>query len=86
MIDIVVNKEGMLSIVHDDKRLDAAMGLEYHKATRDIHVLFPDNKRIYLGRMTEYLEELFDGKPGYIVRMDGWVIREARKLPLTMVD
>lgn len=86
MIDIVVNHEGMLSIVHDDSRLDTIVGLEFNQKTNDIHVVLPGDKRLYLGRMSASLKELFAGKSGCLVRMDGWTIRETRELPVVTID
>lgn len=86
MIDVVVNKEGMLSIVHEDPRLEGVVKVEFHDATNDLYVIYSDGRKLYLGRLSDYLKELFKGQDGYIVRMNGWAIQETRRLPVTIVS
>jgi hypothetical protein len=85
MIDVVVNKEGMLSIVHDNPRLDGIVEVEFVDKDNTIILIESNGARHVLGRMTDYLRELFKGKEGYIVRMDGWVVADTRKLPVRIV-
>jgi hypothetical protein len=85
MIDVVVNKEGMLSIVHDNPRLDNIVEVEFVDKDSTIILVESNGAKHVLGRMTDYLRELFQGKEGYIVRMDGWVVADTRKLPVRVV-
>jgi len=85
MIDIVVNKEGMLSIVHDNPRLDNIVEVELVDKDNTIILIESNGARHSLGQMTDYLRELFQGKEGYIVRMDGWFVAKIRKLPVRVI-
>jgi len=85
MIDVVVNKEGMLSIVHDNPRLDNIVEVQLIKNENTIILVESNGAKHSLGQMADYLRELFQGKDGYIVRMQGWAVAKIRKLPVRVI-
>ena len=85
MIDVVVNKEGMLSIVHDNPRLDNIVEVQLIKNDNTIILVESNGAKHSLGQMADYLRELFQGKDGYIVRMQGWAVAKIRKLPVRVI-
>jgi len=85
MIDVVVNKEGMLSIVHDNPQLDNIVEVQLIKNDNTIILVESNGAKHSLGQMADYLRELFQGKDGYIVRMQGWTVAKIRKLPVRVI-
>lgn len=86
MMDLVVNKEGMLSIIHDEKHLPPVAAIEMMEQSRKLFLVLENGDKLHIGRLSDFLNEFFQAKDGYIVRMDGWVIAESKRLPVVVVQ
>lgn len=85
MIDVILNEEGGLVLVHDEKPLDLYSKIEISRVSGSIDILNEDNSRKNLGTLKpSMMEMLYTGMDGHIIRVDGWALSKIKKVQVIL--
>jgi hypothetical protein len=86
MIDVILNEEGGLVLVHDEKNLDDSHSVEISCSNGEICLVGENDIKKPLGNLKpSMMEVLFSGMDGCIIRVDGWALSKVKKVNVLFV-